>query len=67
VSNFIEVAGQIVREDAVTRLSSATAAGVEAVQYHVHFSDGGSAAISELEYRQLKKRFELPKSRKKSA
>jgi hypothetical protein len=66
-SNFITVAGQLVREDAITRLSSATAAGVSDTQYRVHFIDGGTLALSEIEYRKLKKRFEPSKPRKKSA
>jgi hypothetical protein len=66
-SNFITVAGQIVREDAVTRLSSTSAAGVERPQHCVHFIDGGVATLSEVEYRRLKKRFEPPTSRKKTA
>jgi hypothetical protein len=65
-SNFITVAGQLVREDAVTRLSSTSAAGVERPQHYVHFIDGGAAAVSEVEYRRLKKRFE-PASGRKSA
>jgi hypothetical protein len=66
--DFITVAGQLVREDAVTRLSSATAAGVSETQYRVHFIDGGTLAVSEIEYRKLKKRFDPTKSsRKKTA
>jgi hypothetical protein len=66
--NFITVQDQLVREDAITRLSSSTAAGVSETQYRVHFIDGGTLAVSEIEYRKLKKRFEPPKSsRKKSA
>jgi hypothetical protein len=63
-SSFISVAGQLVREDAITRLSSATAAGVSETQYRVHFIDGGILAVSEIEYRKLKKRFDPPKGRK---
>jgi hypothetical protein len=66
-SNFIKVAGQIVREDAVTRLSSTSAAGVEVLQHYVHFIDGGTAAVSEVEYRRLVKRFASTKSGRKSA
>jgi hypothetical protein len=66
-SNFITVQGQLVREDAITRLSSATAAGVSDTQYRVHFIDGGALALSEIEYRKLKKRFDPPKSGRKSA
>jgi hypothetical protein len=65
--NFITVQGQLVREDAITRLSSATAAGVSETQYRVHFIDGGTLAVSGMEYRKLKKRFNPPTSRKKSA
>jgi hypothetical protein len=67
-SDFIAVAGQLVREDAITRLSSSTAAGVSEMQYSVHFIDGGALALSEIEYRKLKKRFDPTKSsRKKTA
>jgi hypothetical protein len=65
---LLTVAGQLVRENAVTRLSHNTAAGVSGMQYYVHFTDGGAATISEIEYRKLKKRFEEPtSSRKKTA
>jgi hypothetical protein len=63
--NFIKVAGQLVREDAITRLSSNPAAGAPAVQFFVHFVDGGSATLSEDEYRKLKKRLDPPKSSRK--
>jgi hypothetical protein len=66
-SNFITVQDQLVREDAITRLSSSTAAGVSETQYRVHFIDGGTLAVSETLYRKLKKRFEPPKSGRKSA
>jgi hypothetical protein len=66
-SDFITVAGQLVREGAITRLSSSTAAGVSEMQYRVHFIDGGTLSLSEMEYRKLKKRFDPPTSRKKSA
>jgi len=55
--NFIKVAGQIVREDAVTRLSCNATPGVDIPQHYVHFSDGGTAMVSEVEYRRLVKRF----------
>jgi hypothetical protein len=66
-SNFITVQGQLVREDAITRLSYNSAAGVSGTQHYVHFIDGGVATLSEIEYRKLKKRFEPPKSGRKSA
>jgi hypothetical protein len=66
-SNFITVQGQLVREDAITRLSSSTAAGVSETQSRVHFIDGGTLAVSESEYRKLKKRFDPPKPGRKSA
>jgi hypothetical protein len=65
--NFITVAGQLVREDSITRLSSNSAAGVEVPQHHVHIADGGVVLVSEVEYHKLKKRFDPPTSRKKSA
>ena len=65
--SFIEVQGQLIREDAITRLSSATAAGVPTNQYYIHLIDGGLLALSEVEYRRLKKRFDPPSSGKKSA
>lgn len=67
MKNFIEVQGHLVGEDAITRLSSATAAGVPTNQYYVHLVDGGLLALSEVEYRRLKKRFDPPSSGKKSA
>ena len=67
VMSFIEVQGQLIREDAITRLSSATAAGVPTNQYYIHLIDGGLLALSEVEYRRLKKRFDPPSSGKKSA
>ena len=66
-SNFIKVAGQIVREDAVTRLSSNPTAGTEVLQHYVHFIDGGAAAVSEVEYRRLVKRFTSIKNGRKTA
>jgi hypothetical protein len=66
-SDFITVAGQLVREDAVTRLSHNTAAGVHSPQFSVHFVDGGACALSEVEYRRLKKRFSPSTSGRKSA
>jgi hypothetical protein len=65
--DFITVAGQLVREDAITRLSSNSAAGVEVPQHHVHIADGGVVLVSEVEYRKLKKRLEPTKSGRESA
>jgi hypothetical protein len=64
---FLEVAGQLVREDCITRLSHNPAAGVPAVQFFVHVVDGGIITVSEPEYHRLKKRLEPTNSRKKSA
>ena len=64
---FITVAGQLVREDAITRLSTDTAAGVSGTQCYVHFADGGVVSVSEIEFRKLRRRLEPPTSRKKSA
>jgi hypothetical protein len=66
-SNFIEVQGQLVREDAITRLSTNSAAGVEVPQHYVHVVDGGVVAVSEIEFKRLKKRFEPPKPGRKTA
>jgi hypothetical protein len=65
--DFIDIQGQLVRESCITRLSSSTAAGVPTSRYHVHFIDGGALALSEVEYRKLKKRFDPPKPGRKSA
>jgi hypothetical protein len=65
-NDFIEIQGQLVRKSFITRLSSSTAAGVPTSQYVIHLADGGTLAISEVEYRRLKKMFE-PKTRRKTA
>jgi len=63
---FITVADQLVREDAITRLSHNEVAGASATQYFVYFVDGGYATVSEVEYHSVKKRFDPPRSRGKS-
>jgi hypothetical protein len=61
-SEFVTIAGQLVRESAVTRLSHGNTAGTPLTGYFVHFVDGGSVNVSETEYHALKKRFAPPAS-----
>ena len=67
MGDFLIIGNQLVRESAITRLSHNPAAGVPAVQFFVHVVDGGIVTVPESEYHRLKKRFESPNSRKKSA
>ncbi len=56
-AKFIELAGQLVREDAIVRLSRTEIPGTPNVTHHyVYFVDGASASVSEAEYRSLEKR-----------
>jgi len=62
---FTHVAGQLVRESAVTRLVRNEVAGVTATQHYVYFVDGGVVPVSQDEYESLRKKFEPSKSRGK--
>jgi hypothetical protein len=68
MANFIEVGNQLVREDAITRLSQNLATGhTDTLLYYVHFADGGSVLVREQEYSSLRRKLSPPKRIKKGA
>jgi hypothetical protein len=69
VSNeaFIEIEGDYIRVDAITRLSTRDVAGVPGVpQQFVHLSDGASIYLSEVDYRRVYKALSGAKDERKT-
>ena len=60
MTKFIELAGQLVKTDAITRLSCGDMPMMDVPQHFVHLTDGGIITVSEKEYKAIKKG--LPKA-----
>ena len=55
---FIEIGGDYIRLDAITRLSTTDVAGSPGVEQHfARLSDGANIALSEKDYNDLRRRF----------
>jgi hypothetical protein len=68
MADFVEIGNQLVRVDAITRLSKSLAAGhTGTLLYYIHFADGGNVPVSEDEYNSLKRKLNPPKRTKKGA
>jgi len=62
---FIEVAGQLVRLDSITRLAEQTVLyAPDARGYFAHLTDGGMLTLSEVEYQEVKRAL-MPAKRKR--
>ena len=63
---FIEIGGDYIRVDAITRLSTTDVVGSPGVSQHfARLSDGASIPLSEKDYNDLRRRF-FSEPRKKS-
>ena len=65
-NTFIEIGGDYIRVDAITRLSTTDVVGSPGVKQHfARLSDGANIPLSEKDYNDLRRRF-LSEPRKKS-